>query len=211
MVIEAVGGVDIKALSATLLNATAEAAQKYRPIHAPKLTYIYTSGTWVHRYNRKDIVTDTTPLVNPPQLVAWRPEQEQRVIHNTVLNGIVIRPALLYGRSGSLLAPLFRSAHGGKVAWYGRPGGRYALIHCDDLAEMYLLAAEKTAIAAGQIFDAANDFMESTDDFLQKLVEVSGAKGLFEYIEPSTRESFLALRDLPTTNSERWPNCSNSV
>lgn len=191
---------DIKTLSASLLNATAEAAQKYRPGHAPKLTYIYTSGTWVHGENRKDIVTDTTPLANPPQLVTWRPEQEQRVIHNTVLNGIVIRPALLYGRSGSLLAPLFKSAHSGKVAWYGRPGGRYALIHCDDLAEMYLLAAEKAAIATGQIFDAANDFTESTDDFLQKLVEVSGAEEPFEYIEPSTRESFLALCGVPAIN-----------
>ncbi|KAH9936189.1 uncharacterized protein B0H18DRAFT_972728 [Fomitopsis serialis] len=128
------------------------AAQKYRPAHAPKLTYIYTSGTWVHGENRKDI-------------------QEQRVIRNPVLNGIVIRPALLYGRSGSLLAPL------------------YALIHCDDLAEMYLLASEKSAIAAGQIFDAANDFTENADDVLHKLLEVSGAKGPFEYIEPSNCES----------------------
>ncbi|KAH9841468.1 NAD(P)-binding protein, partial [Rhodofomes roseus] len=185
VIIDAVGGTNIRALSETLLNATAEAARKYRPAHAPKLTYIYSSGTWVHGDDRKNIVSDTTPLTSPPELVSWRLEQEQRVIHNDVLNGIVIRPALLYGRSGSHLALLFKGAYEGKVAWVGRPGGRYALIHCDDLADMYLLAAEKSVIAAGQIFDAANDFTESVDDLLQRLVVVSGAKGPFEYIEPS--------------------------
>ena len=66
---------------------------------------------------------------------------------------------------------------------------------------MYLLAAEKAVIAAGQIFDAANDFTESTDDFLQKLVQVSGAKEPFEYLEPKTRECFPVLCDVCATYS----------
>ncbi|KAI0933019.1 hypothetical protein AcW2_001466 [Taiwanofungus camphoratus] len=185
VIIETVGGMEIRVLSNTILNATVEAVQQYRPTHAPKLAYIYTSGTWVHGENRKDIVTDTTPITNSAELVAWRPEQEQRVITNSIVNGIVIRPSLLYGRSASILAPLFKSAYEGKVAWYGTPGGRYALIHCDDLAELYLLAAEKSSIVGGKIFDAANDFTESVDDLLQKLVEVSKAKGPYEYIKPS--------------------------
>jgi len=44
-VIDAVGGAELKTLSTTILNATAEAAQRLRPAHAPKLAYIYTSGT----------------------------------------------------------------------------------------------------------------------------------------------------------------------
>ena len=124
----------------------------------------------------------------PAELVAWRPEQEQRVISNPHLNGIVIRPSLLYGRSGSLLASLFRRAYDGKVTWPGEPGGRLALIHRDDLAEVYVLAAEKAAIAAGKIFDASNDVSESTDAFLQRLVEVSGAQGPYEYLKPTSGE-----------------------
>lgn len=189
MVIDAVGGTaDIRTLSAELLSAISATAKEVRPTHAAKLTYIWTSGTWVHGENRKDVVSDTTPCTNPPELVAWRIDQEQAVINNSVLNGFIIRPALLYGRSGSLFEPLFKSASEGKVAWYGTPGGRYALIHTDDLANLYVRASEKSAIAAGKIIDAANDMTESVNDFLQKLVEVSKANGPYEYIKPSNRE-----------------------
>ncbi|KAI0917143.1 hypothetical protein AcW1_007583 [Taiwanofungus camphoratus] len=185
-VVEIIGGVaELKVLSRMLFNVTVEAAKQYRPPHAPKLTYICTTGIWVHGDNREDIVTDTTPLVNPISFTSWRPEHEQRVVHNAVVNGIVIRPALLYGRSGSILATMFKKAYEGRVEWYGTPGGRYSLIHCDDLADMYVLATEKAAVVGGTIFDAANDFTESVDDILHKLVQVSGAQGPYQYIAPS--------------------------
>ncbi|KAI0775246.1 NAD(P)-binding protein [Trametes elegans] len=184
-IIEAIGGADVKTLSEVLLNAAADAVQAHRPAHAPKLAYIYTSGTWVHGDDRAEVVSDSSPLASPVELVAWRPAQEQRVVRNAHVRGIVVRPSLLYGRSGSLLAAVFRRAHEGSVAWPGTPGGRLALVHCDDLAELYLLAAEKAPVAAGQIFDGSNDVTESTDAFLQRLVEISGAKGPYQYTAPT--------------------------
>ncbi|OCH91900.1 NAD(P)-binding protein [Obba rivulosa] len=183
-VIDAVGGAELKTLSDTILTATTTAAEQLRPTHAPKLTYIYTSGTWVHGDDRRTVKTDTTPITSCIELVSWRPEQEQRVVKSPVLNGIVIRPSLLYGRSASLLGFAFKHAYEGKAAWFGTPGGRFALIHTDDLAELYRLVAEKSATVGGMIFDGSNDVTESVDDFLQKLVDVSGAKG-YEYISPS--------------------------
>ncbi|KZT73880.1 NAD(P)-binding protein [Daedalea quercina L-15889] len=183
VVIEAISG-EVKVLSEMLLTSVTEAAKQYRPPHAPKLAYIYTSGSWIHGDNRKEIISDTTPVIQSVDLVSWRPLLEQKVVTNPVLNGIVIRPALLYGRSASILGMLFKTAYEGKVRWYGTPGGRYALIHQDDLGELYRLAAEKSAVIGGLLFDAANDFTESVDDILQKLVEVSGASG-YEYIEPT--------------------------
>ncbi len=187
-VVDAVGGTEIRELSNNTLDATIQAASQLRPSHAPKLTYIYSSGTWVHGESRKEIVTDTTPLIAPIDFIAWRVEQEQRVVTESTLNGIVIRPALLYGRSGSLLASLFKSAYQGKVAWFGGPTDRYALIHCDDLANLYLLATERAQLVKGQIFDAANDFTEGLDDLLKKLVEISGASGPHEFVKPSNRK-----------------------
>lgn len=184
--------IDCVAGSGDTSGVIRDAAQKLRPQSAAKLTYIYTSGTWVHGDNRTDMVTDTTPILKSPDLVAWRPAREQLVINDKFLCGIVIRPALLYGRSGSLLAPFFKSASEGQVWYPGTPGGRFALIHADDLADLYLRVVEKAAICGGLIFDAANSITESTDDLLAALVKVSGAKGPYEYRTPTSRMSFLS-------------------
>ena len=191
-VIDCVGGtVDIKTLSEEILLAISKAAGELRPQGSPKLTYIYTSGTWVHGENRNEIVTDTTPIKSSNKLVAWRPAREQQVINDVNLNGIVIRPALLYGRSGSLFAPFFQSASEGNVWYPGQPGGRFALIHTDDLANLYVRAVEKAAICGGLIFDAANDQTESVDDVLATLAKVSGATKPYEYRDPTNGMFFL--------------------
>jgi len=185
VIINALGGNDIEAESATVLRDVTAFAKSERPTHASKLAFIYCSGTWVHGDDRVNIVTDTTACTNPPALLAWRVDREQEIISSEVLNGIVVRPGMLYGRSGSLFAPLFKSAYEGKVVWYGRPRGRYAIIHQDDLADLVLKAAEKSYLVKGCIFDAVNNTSESVDDLLEKLVEISGAKGGYSYIEPS--------------------------
>lgn len=151
----------------------------------------------MHGDDHKTIKTDTSPITNPPKLVAWRPAHEQRVVTHPVLNGIVIRPALVYGRSGSLMGSVFESASKGKVAWFGNPDDRWALIHTDDLAELYLLVAEKAQLVGGKIFDAANDFTESVDDVLRKLVEVSGVSGPHEFLKP-TNCNYLCPHILPS-------------
>ena len=190
VVIEAIGGVDVEKLSPPLLEAVSSAATKYRPAHAPKLAYIYTSGCHCHGHN-PELVSDTTPITQPSEISAWRPAFERVVASHPILNGIVIRPAILYGRSGSHLSLMFNAARKGEtLRWYGAPGARWSLIHPDDLGEMYRLAVEKSAILGGLMFDVANDFTESVDDLLQRLVEVSGASGI-EYVEPQNGESAL--------------------
>lgn len=106
------------------------------------------------------------------------------MIKSTVLNAIVIRPALLYGRSGSLFNFLFKPAYEGTVKWYGGPGQRMSFLHTDDLAQLYLLVAERAPILGGLIFDAANDCTESMDDIIRRLIQISGAQGP-EYAAPS--------------------------
>ncbi|KAE9394062.1 NAD(P)-binding protein [Gymnopus androsaceus JB14] len=180
------GTANMQVVSASIREAVILAAQSLRPSHAPKLTYIYTAGTWVHGENRSEIVTDTTPITNPPKLVAWRPEQEQLTVTNSILNGIVVRPALLYGRSGSLFEAMFKEAKvEKKVTWPGTPGGKFALIHADDLADLYVRLAEGASIAGGKIFDAANDISEDVDAFLKKMSIVAGLDGKYEYRNPA--------------------------
>ncbi|KAF9074228.1 hypothetical protein BDP27DRAFT_1359735 [Rhodocollybia butyracea] len=189
VVIEAVGLVgrtDFSEIASLIREAVVKAAEHLRPAGAPKLTFIYTSGMWVHGDNRKDIVTDTTPVENPVELVTWRPAEELATLANTTVNGIVVRPALVYGRSGSLFAPLFKQAKTErKVSWPGSPGGKFALIHADDLADLYVRLSEGASIAGGKIFDVSNDTTEDVDAFLKKLSVIAGLNGEYQYRTPS--------------------------
>ncbi|KAF7329260.1 Epimerase domain-containing protein [Mycena kentingensis (nom. inval.)] len=162
-------------------------ASDTRPPSAPKLNYIFSSGTWIHGDDRTTLVSDTTPITNPVSLLAgWLPELESHIIRNrsAQLNALVIRPSLVYGRAGSNFAPLFAAAKAGKVIWPGTPGGRYALVHVDDVADAYVRAAERASILGGKTIDVSNAQTESVDELLRRLVEVSGARGPYEYRKP---------------------------
>lgn len=69
------------------------------------------------------------------------------------MNPIVVRPALLYGRSGSLFDFWFGlatdAAKRGEV-WEvpGTDEARFSLIHTDDLADLYLRVVERVSRAA---------------------------------------------------------------
>ena len=142
----------------------------------------------MHGASTDEFVSDTTPLLNPITVVAWRPPVEQAVLKDDRVNGIVIRPSLLYGKSASLLDSVFEAAETGRqIAWYGKPGGRFSLIHTDDLADAYVRAVEKAPILGGLAIDVSNDTTESVEDFLQRLIQVSGAKGPHGWIEPTNR------------------------
>jgi hypothetical protein len=139
VVIEAVGGgAELSKTCGAIFSAVREAARSSRLAGAPKLTFINTSGSWVHGDHRHGDaqLSDTSALANPTPLTAWRVQHDQSVAGDDVLNGIVIRPSLLYGKSGSILSELFAGAAKGKVSWPGRPGGRWAMIHTDDLADL---------------------------------------------------------------------------
>lgn len=187
-IIDSTSGPDVKTIGETLLRAVTDAVGQHRPPHAPKITYVYTSGVLVHGDSRKDIVNDTTPITSPSDFVAWRPAFEQTVLTSTAVNGIVVRPSYLYGRSGSLTAILFGSAYKGRARWYGKPGGRASLIHQDDLADFYVRVIERGQLVKGLAFDVSNPVTESMDDILARLTEVSGAREPYEYVAPTTRE-----------------------
>ena len=75
-----------------------------------------------------------------------------------------------------------------------KPGGRLTFIHQDDLADLYVRVVEKGLLVRGQIFDAANDSTDSTDDVLARMTEVSGTKEPYEYVQPSNGEQLSRVR-----------------
>jgi nucleoside-diphosphate-sugar epimerase len=109
--------------------------------------FIYTSGIWSHGDTGGAVVDETSP-VHPAPLVAWRQAIEDRVRASATrgIRGIVIRPAMVYGRAGGIPAEFTESARKkGAARFVGTGQNRWPLVHVDDLADLYALALERAA------------------------------------------------------------------
>lgn len=118
--------------------------------------FIYTSGVWVYGNTGENIVDEESEL-DPAPLVAWRPAIEQSVLDAAKrrVRSIVIRPAMVYGRGGGMIAGFTNGAkEKGVVQFVGTGENRWSLVHVDDLADLYVLALEKAA--AGTLLLAAS-------------------------------------------------------
>src|SRR3954470_13334071 len=107
--------------------------------------FIYTSGIWSHGDTGGKVVDETSPP-RPAQLVSWRQAVEDRVLQAGArgIRGVVIRPAIVYGRGGGIPAGFVESAQKeGSAQYVGIGENRWPFVHVDDLAELYLLALEK--------------------------------------------------------------------
>jgi len=116
----------------------------------PHTVIIYTSGVWVHGDTRKvnKLIVDEHVPTNPFPIVQWRPPFEKQYLD---AGGIVLRPGLVYGKSGSVTGIWFEQLAKGKVDFV--PNALESLVHIDDLAHAYVLAAAHAVKARGQIFN----------------------------------------------------------
>ncbi|MCM1965906.1 NAD-dependent epimerase/dehydratase family protein [Streptomyces sp. G1] len=109
--------------------------------------YIHTGGVWV--YGDTDGVVDEDAPLSPPRVTAWRPDNEKQVLAHASTGGhpVVVMPGLVYGRSGGLAQSFFadpgRTA--GAVPCIGDGSNHWALVHVDDIAELYALALNAPA------------------------------------------------------------------
>lgn len=118
--------------------------------------FIYTSGVWVMGNTGVTVANEIYPL-NPPALVAWRPEVETLVLAaaDQGVRSLVIRPALVYGHGGGLLAMLTQAGQSrGAVPVIGTGQQAWPFIHVDDLATLYVAALEKAP--AGMVLIGAS-------------------------------------------------------
>lgn len=107
--------------------------------------FVYTSGIGSHG-NTGDVVVDETTPPKPAALVAWRQAVEDRVLEGAKrrIRTVVIRPAMVYGRGGGILAGFVDSARKeGSARYVGTGQNRWPFVHVDDLADLYLLALER--------------------------------------------------------------------
>ncbi|MCX5610057.1 NAD-dependent epimerase/dehydratase family protein [Streptomyces sp. NBC_00047] len=136
-------GVDYAEGTADVDRAAAEALQD----GVGRGPYVHTGGVWV--YGDTDGVVDEDAPLSPPRLTAWRLENEKRVLARAATGErpVVVMPGLVYGRSGGLVQSFFvepgRTA--GAVPCIGDGSNHWALVHVDDIAELYVLALNAPA------------------------------------------------------------------
>lgn len=142
--------------------------------------FIYTSGVWVLGSTGEDVATEETP-VHPTPLVAHRPAIEREVLaaQGREVRTIVIRPALVYGRGGSIPAMLTKSARETGAARYVGDGlNRWPFVDVEDLAQLYVRAVEKAK--PGSLYNASHGPSYRVAEVAEAASTGAGASGKTE-------------------------------
>lgn len=139
-------------------------------------------------------------MSDPPRLAAWRVQMEKDVLAVTdVLDVVVVRPALLYGREHSIwsmfFAPILAAAKAGAdhvrlpIHELSLPG----LCHVDDAASGLQAAVEIVAQISGRgvypVFDLVTS-VESMRIIFGAAAHILGFKGKVELIGAGEDEPF---------------------
>lgn len=172
-----------------------ERIQSYRRrgiANGPKLGFIYCSGTWVHGSSKRpvtdlDIVGPDSETA-PEELVAWRVELEDEILaSNDILDVMILRPALIYGRESTIWSPFFkpvleaaREKNEHPIEISLEPQSRPGLIHVDDVATAFRNAVQKLPMIAGAkvhpVFDLVTS-QESMRDIFDTAAACFGYNG----------------------------------
>ena len=139
--------------------------------------FVYTSGVWVLGSTGSKVADERTPL-NPTPLVAHRAAIEQEVLgyKDRGVRAIVIRPALVYGRGGSIPKMIAQSAREtGAARYVGDGENRWPFVDVDDLAQLFVLALEKAP--PGSLYHAAHGPSYRVREVAEAASIGAGAKG----------------------------------
>jgi len=114
--------------------------------------YLHTSGIWICGAGQ---VAEDGPL-DPPAIVAWRIEREDRLLAADV-RSTIIAPAIVYGQERGVVAGVFGAGsrtQDGALRLIGSGEQHWTTVHAEDLADLYVAALsggprQRVAAASG--------------------------------------------------------------
>ncbi|WP_229373163.1 NAD-dependent epimerase/dehydratase family protein [Umezawaea beigongshangensis] len=174
--------------------------------------FIYTSGTGVLGNTGEIVYDEDTPVV-PSELPAvkalqQRLDTEKAVLGAAGVSGIVLRPPNVYGRGdGRAVFWMIREAAKklGAVPYaIGSEGNRWAYVHVDDLADLFVLALDQTP--AGELFHTGAQSGLRTRDIATALSRGTGLGGKTIALEMSELEAAIGFPFV----GEYWASNSQS-
>jgi nucleoside-diphosphate-sugar epimerase len=129
----------------TLIKIGKENNNSRKSPTSPPKQFIYTSGVWALGNTPSEGKVDESTPLKPRKSMEWRPKHEKKVIKaaTSFFSTVVIRPGCVYGAEGGVTDLFFRAIPNGTVEMVGDGTNVWAMIHKDDLAECYVLAAKK--------------------------------------------------------------------
>lgn len=137
---------------------------------------VYTSGVWVYGHTGDAKVDESTPR-NPIALVKERAASEDLVLgaQRGNVRTMVLRPGCVYGGSGSLTASWFaHAAKDGAARIVGDGRNRWAMVHRDDLADLYVRAIESKQSG---VFNATEPTRSTVRECAEAASRAVGASG----------------------------------
>ena len=157
--------------------------------------FVYTSGVWVHGAGGDRVLDEESPIA-PADIVAWRPAVERRVLEaaGRGVRAVVIRPAIVYGRGGGLVAWLASgAAAGGSVRQVGEGENRWPLVHVEDLADLYVRALVRAP--AGTLLIAAAGPAARVSEIAERASRAAGGSGATAWPLDEARDALGPLAD----------------
>jgi nucleoside-diphosphate-sugar epimerase len=136
--------------------------------------YVHTGGLWVYG-NTIQIVDETAPQ-SPPPITAWRADNEKQVLARAATGGhpVLVMPGVVYGYGGGLIGEfLGKPAIKGSAHYIDSGENRWAMVHVDDTAELYVAAL---SAPAGGVYAAVDDTQSPTMRQVAEAVSIAAGQ-----------------------------------
>jgi nucleoside-diphosphate-sugar epimerase len=112
---------------------------------------IHTGGAWI--FGNSSDISESSPL-SPPEITSWRVDNEA-LLRRSPVRSTVVAPAVVYGH-GAGIPSMFVGDGEHEVRLVGDGSQRWATVHVDDLADLYVAAVERDE-AHGYVIGASGD------------------------------------------------------
>jgi nucleoside-diphosphate-sugar epimerase len=136
--------------------------------------YVHTGGVWV--YGSTTRIVDETAPQSPPPITAWRADNEKQVLARAAEGGhpVLVMPGVVYGYGGGLIGEyLGKPAGAGSAHYIGSGENRWAMVHVDDIAELYVAAL---SAPAGSVYAGVDDTQSPTMRQIAEAVSVAAGR-----------------------------------
>lgn len=182
-----------EALDRAALDALLAAGARRADVGLPT-ALVYTSSAWVIGDTPEP--ADERTMLAPPDLMAWRPAHEQRVLGaaRPGLRTMVVRPGILYGGARGLIADMLKEAQNGLVRVVGRGANHWPCVYERDLADLYLRLV--TSPQASGVYHANDEADESVEDIVDAIIGHARSRPDVRHLPlPEARAKLGALAD----------------